>query len=186
MLDRHHHVVREPQAPQARHRRGRREAQLDHLGPVRRDDLARDPLRTRRKAAPPQHLRKARQLRERIFEPRRDETAGALRAADQALLDEQRDRLARGDARYAKRLGSTRARTAAPPPPTTRRPGSPRQALRASWQIQGRHAVGIGFQLLPARFHRTSVGSGVLLLFAGHYRTKVIPVNFVKNIIQLS
>jgi hypothetical protein len=82
-----------------------RQAQRQLLVGVGRHDFAPQPARTRRVAALLQLLGKARQVRQRLLDARRDVVAGTAAAHHQALLDQLVDRLARGDARDVELLG---------------------------------------------------------------------------------
>src|SRR5258708_7485240 len=140
-----------PQAAQARDRRRRRQTQLDDFIAIRRLDFAREPPRTRREAASAQHFAEARQPRQRIFIARRDETARTLRAPDQPLFDEQRDRLACGDPRNTERLRQHALRR-------QRFAGVPAilvdglAELAGEWQIQRRVVIRVRAEVAPAVF----------------------------------
>ena len=149
VLDGHHDAVGETQAFQARNRCGRRQAELDHFVAVGGLDFAREPLRARLETAALEHLAEARQPRQRVLVARLDEVARALRTADQALLDEQRNRLARGDARHAERFGQHtlgRQRFAGRPAVVVDRIAE----LAGELQVERRIVVGVGAQVLPA------------------------------------
>ncbi|CAM2158696.1 hypothetical protein PT2222_40441 [Paraburkholderia tropica] len=151
VFDGHDDAVRETQTLQTRDGGGGRQAELDHLVAARGLDLAREPARTGRETALAQHFAEAREARERIFVARRDEAARALRAADQPLLDQQRDGFARRDARDAERVGEHalgRQRLAGVPAILVDRVAE----LARELQIQRRVVVRVRAQAAPAVF----------------------------------
>lgn len=98
VLDRHHRAVGLAQALHARDLLGRREAEADQFVVGGQGDAALQPGGAGGEAFQAEHLAEAGETRQRLFETRRNEGAGAQVAADQPLLEEYFEGLARGDA----------------------------------------------------------------------------------------
>ena len=153
MLDRHHDAVRAAQAPQARDARTRRQSELHRFVAARRAHFPREPDRIGFEATLLHLRREAGEPRQRIFDARRDETARAAHPADQPLLDEQRDRLARRDPRHTDAIRQRalgRQRFTRGPRSRVNRGGETGREL----QIQRRAVLRVRGQFSPAFVHK--------------------------------
>ncbi|MNM91740.1 hypothetical protein D3C81_1040470 [compost metagenome] len=103
-LDGHHRVVGLAQAFEARNLVVGRQAEADQFFVGRQGDFPLQPLRSGHETLEAEHFTETGKARQRLFETRRDEGAGALVAADQALFEQHFQSLACSDAGDAQRL----------------------------------------------------------------------------------